>query len=989
MGINALIKKYEQEIDLYRSQSYNETQLRTDFLDPLFSLLGWDITNQSGKSTNEREVLVEESLKGKKGEASKKPDYTFRHFASRKFFLEAKKPSVNIESDPSPAKQLRRYGFTSKLKISILSNFEYLAIYDCSSQVSESDTASNYRVKIYHYTEYEEKIDELRSLMGKEAVYDGAFDKAWEDIEDKIQRFSVDQLFLEQINQWRLNLAKNFLKIKPSIGCVEINDLTQSYINSIVFLRACEERDLEDYETLLKLSNDNDFEGLIKKFQLADKKYNSGLFSLPYIESFFSDKNSYIWKIFKSLYYPESTYSFAVFSSDILGNIYETFLGQSVIVSDGVPTLRPKPENLDRDIVTTPTHIIRGILKKTIEPKLKKANSVDIFNFQIADISCGSGAFLLEAYQLMQDSLIDFYIENDTNNLVQVAKNQYRLKFEDKKRILEKCIFGVDKDYSAVQACKFGLLLKLLEDENNSTISSPALPVLDENINFGNSLIDEGVASQKNYGEINPYSFESRQFDAIIGNPPYLSTENMKAITPTELPIYKRKYKSAYKQFDKYFLFVEKALDLLKGDGVAGYIIPSKFMKVGAGQELRGLLGEGRFLKEIVSFGAIQIFDDKTTYTCILILGNEESKQFQYTEVPSVNDWLSRKVKKENSNTYPATHVGKGTWVLMPESLEPAFHSIMAISRPLGEIIGEGNISNGIQTSANRIYVHTPHSEDSKYYYFVKDGKTWKVEKDLTRPYFKTAKKDQALHSHREFKANAFVIYPYKNIDGHVNLVELSEIKRDYPFLFAYLIENEPELNKASRDIKPTPRSPDEWHRYGRHQSLETCAVPLKIIVGVLSQGNKYAIDYNGALISSGGTAGYSMITIPENLPYSVYYIQALLNSKYGEWFASLYGEVFRGGYIARGTKVFKNLPIVEIDFQSTHSKNLHDAISKTQKELISAFTDIDHNKSNPREKIKSERMYNSLLQKQDNQLKELFGLGDLDSRIPIISNLY
>ena len=130
MEIRDLIRRFETEHDRFTKVSYNETQLRTDFLDPFFTMLGWDITNMQGKPTNEREVLVEEGLRSEANENTKKPDYTFRLFAERKFFVEAKKPFVKVETDPQPAKQVRRYGFTAKLKISVLTNFEYLAIYD-------------------------------------------------------------------------------------------------------------------------------------------------------------------------------------------------------------------------------------------------------------------------------------------------------------------------------------------------------------------------------------------------------------------------------------------------------------------------------------------------------------------------------------------------------------------------------------------------------------------------------------------------------------------------------------------------------------------------------------------------------------------------------------------------------------------------------------------------------------------------------------------
>ena len=302
MNIQGLVKKYEDDIQYYRSSKYNETQVRTDFLDPFFLLLDWDITNSRGKITNEREVLVEEGLKANKGDNTKKPDYTFRLFSERKYFLEAKKPSVDISSDPAPAKQVRRYGFTAKLKISVLSNFEYLSIYDCSSPVQEKELANHSLIKIYHYTEYVEKFDEIKKLLGRDSVYTGSFDKTWSHIEDKIKKFSVDDLFLGQINEWRKRLAKNFIAIKPEINDIELNDLTQSYINSIVFLRVCEDRDLEEYETLFSYAQNDDYSALISKLLDADKKYNSGLFYLPFIDEFISDRNSYIFEIIQKLY---------------------------------------------------------------------------------------------------------------------------------------------------------------------------------------------------------------------------------------------------------------------------------------------------------------------------------------------------------------------------------------------------------------------------------------------------------------------------------------------------------------------------------------------------------------------------------------------------------------------------------------------------------------------------------------------------------------
>ena len=140
--IHTLVQKYEQGKEIYRTSRFNETQVRNEFLDPLFEIFGWDIRNIAGKNTNEREVLLEEPLKANAASHTKKPDYTFRLFGERKFFLEAKKPCVHIEREDNPAKQVRCYGFTAGLKISVLSNFEHLYIYDTSYPVEQNDTRS-------------------------------------------------------------------------------------------------------------------------------------------------------------------------------------------------------------------------------------------------------------------------------------------------------------------------------------------------------------------------------------------------------------------------------------------------------------------------------------------------------------------------------------------------------------------------------------------------------------------------------------------------------------------------------------------------------------------------------------------------------------------------------------------------------------------------------------------------------------------------------
>lgn len=992
MTIKQLIEKYTADRDYYLTSKYNETLLRSDFLDPFFELLGWDIKNNAGKPTNEREVILEEALKANASEHSKKPDYTFRLFSERKFFLEAKKPCVSIESNNDTAKQVRRYGFTAKLKISVLSNFEYLIIYDTSVKVEKDDNHTKALVKKYHYTEYESKFEEIKQLLGKESVYSGAFETEWKEIESKINQYSIDNLFLNQINEWRKSLSSEIYKHAPKINEQQLNDIVQSYLNRVLFLRVCEDRNLEDYQTLLKFANTNDFSALIKKFEQADKRYNSGLFDQLLKDKIVENISSVFWTIIKQLYYPESPYSFSVFSSDVLGSIYEIFLSEKLTVQNGAVVLVKKPENVDRDIITTPTFIISDILRNTVLKKCEGKTDKEILKLKFADISCGSGAFLLELFQLLNDILIDYYLKNDKSKLIQTNINTYKLPFEIKRQLLLNCIYGVDKDYNAVEAAKFGLLLKLLESEdvNSTNKTKPVLPDLSQNIFFGNSLLSpKQVTNKKDQVIINPFDFSKLRFDVIVGNPPYMKSEDMKNITPLELPLYKTNYDSAYKQFDKYFLFLEQGINLLADDGILGYIVPSKFTKVGAGKKLRELLADKKYLHSIVSFGANQVFADKTTYTCLLILNKKPQKTFQYAEVRSLKSWKVREPDAAKYGTKKTDELDSEVWVLVPPELTNAYNKIVSQSLKLNDLVGSDKIFNGIQTSANEVYIFTPTKEDKKYFHFTKKGVDYKIEKEITKPYFQTSSGEDNLYTYRTFKPNARVIYPYEPTKTGVDVIPLTTIKKKFPLAYDYLQKHKAILNNPKRDIKPEPKTKNEWHRYGRHQSLDSCGLPSKIIVGVLSVGDKYAIDVHGTLISSGGTAGYCVVAIPTASDYSIYYIQAILNSKYLEWFSALYGEVFRGGYIARGTKVLKNLPIRKIDFSDSKQKALHDKIVETQKELISIYDQIDANTGNKRALTPLQGQFVREKANLEKLLAKLYDLGSEDSLIPLIKELY
>jgi hypothetical protein len=219
-----------------------------------------------------------------------------------------------------------------------------------------------------------------------------------------------------------------------------------------------------------------------------------------------------------------------------------------------------------------------------------------------------------------------------------------------------------------------------------------------------------------------------------------------------------------------------------------------------------------------------------------------------------------------------------------------------------------------------------------------------------------------------------------------VEVIPENELKEKYSHAHKYFSHFKSNLLK--RDVKP-PVKANDWYKFGRSQSLDGWDSPAKIVIGVNSVGNKYAVDYRQTLISSGGTAGYCGITLPQGTKYSLLYIQAILNSKYLEWHSSLIGEVFRGGYIARGTKVLNRLPIRIINFDNPHDVMLHDNIAGIQKKLIAIQSEIDANKGNERTLTKFRRQFDILKDNLDQKLKELYDLGDDDRLIPLIEEIY
>ena len=272
-----LIERFAEQRDVYHSGQYKEAGIRVEFIDPFFKALGWDINNERGYAEAYKDVIHEDALKI--GGATEAPDSCFRIGGIRKFFVECKKPSVNIKDAPHPAYQLRRYGWSAKLPLSLLTDFEEFAVYDCRIKPGKSDSAATARVMYLTCEQYVEKWEEIAAVFSREAVLKGSFDKFAESTKGKRGTASVDDAFLEEIERWRDMLARNIAMRNVGLSQRELNFAVQRTIDRIVFLRICEDRGIEQYGRLMALrTGERVYPRLCEMFQRADERYNSGIF---------------------------------------------------------------------------------------------------------------------------------------------------------------------------------------------------------------------------------------------------------------------------------------------------------------------------------------------------------------------------------------------------------------------------------------------------------------------------------------------------------------------------------------------------------------------------------------------------------------------------------------------------------------------------------------------------------------------------------------
>ena len=933
-----LVHAFQRNEADYLRAVYNETQARTDFVTPLLAAFGWDVHNVAGHPLGLREVVEEATVEVGEEKLSKRPDYELRLARQRKLFVEAKKPSVRIDRSRDAAFQTRRYGYSASLPIAVLTNFHQLAVYDCLPRPDLAEEAHVARLMLVRYEDFEEGFDELWPLLSREAVYSGEFDRRFAVDVTRHGTEQFDDFFLRQVRSWRERLARDIHQHNPALAPAELTYAVQLFLSRIVFLRICEDRDIEQYETLRGLAAANAFDALVVELRRADAFYDSGLFRLLDDDRLgIRIRDDVLSGIINELYYPQSPYTFAVVETEVLGEIYEQFLGEVMsFTAAGAVRIESKPEVRESGgVVPTPRYIVDAIVQRTIGPAIAGKSPDELTGFSVADICCGSGIFLLSVFGLLNDHYLAWYQGADQagyagRTIYDAGQGQWRLTFEEKRRILLAHVRGVDIDPNAVEVARFSLLLKLIEDESGIALrdfvdrnGKPALPELDSTLRAGNSLVSEaewaaarGSLPQQLLEKVNPFDwateFPAEQarggFDAIVGNPPYIRIQNMTAYSPEEAAFYqsaRSPYTTARQDnFDKYALFIERSLHLTRADGRLGFIVPHKFMVVQAGRALRRLVTAVPTVEAIVHFGVQQVFGRQAAnYTCLLVLDRAKAADVRVERVAGLESW--RYGTPGHQSTLPAGELTEEPWQFADADTRALFERVrVACGRELKDA---AEIFVGVQTSADPIFIFRETAATAATVTRHWQGRDWPIERGIVRHCLHDAR----LFPYARAQANAWMIFPYETTAGRrgdvARLIQPDEMAARFPVALAYLTARRAELE--DRGVSGGSATERQFYQFGRSQSLTKFNSP-KIILPILSLDARYAYDDSDIVMTGGGNGPYYLIRPKADAAETNHFLLGILHHPLCEAMIRMNTSTFRGGYYSHGKQFIEHLPI-------------------------------------------------------------------------------
>jgi len=1000
--LSQLINKYTSYKKEGRLDLTSEETMRT-WINELLAIFNWDVMDTS-QILQEKILSKEEKAKLKEiNSTSTRPDYSFKMGNQKLTFLDAKALNVNIKSSKKSAFQIKSYGWSISAPCAFLTNFEEFAIYDCSYIPNQNQEANLGRI----YLKIENYIDNFEILekhLLRENILNGSLSKLYETTSKSIK--TIDTVFAEQLSNFRLSLANNLLENNSMLinGNLELlSYLTQVIINRVLFIRICEARRVEKDGLLIDFYNSG-FWNQFKASSYNDfyEHYDGPLFDRVHNLQEVELSDIVFKELLDLLYYP-SPYRFDVIPTKLLSDIYEIFLAKKLTIKNGIVEEELKPEyTKSKGAVSTPQYLVKDLLKRTIVAEKLIENGIDgIFETKILDFACGSGIFLIEIFDYIEEHLIEYYSENPNIRLAHLFfhnGSEITLTIEGKRSIIANCIYGVDIDPEAVEVAKMSLSLKVVDSldffESYQEIGIFGRQILNsvgDNIKCGNTLVSNDIMEK--YPEIiedteqllktNAFDwnnidgfqevFESKGgFDFIVGNPPYVEVKHYKKDYAFMHTYIKEQYETTSNgKIDLAVAFIERGISLLNENGKLGLIVPKRFFKTNYGKNIRRYISSHQLLSEVIDFECSKIFKNRITYVASMILDKTKPQNISYIKIDSKLEEIPLylrnlppfEIESSPFNTIPSEALSETPW-----NFEDA--DILSIKTNLLNRYGKfgdfATVRGGVQSLWNRAY-HikvTSINSDGTLTGDTALQKNITIEIDACRPLILNKK----FYPYCEDRTDTYVIFPYFIENNKSNPILFDAFNTLYPLAGAY-------LNKYQQKIIEEVKTfdDDSWHLFTRANSHQR-TYP-KVMLPMTAMDTFANVTQNP--LNYCDNANMFFIDIPDKSENNLYAVAGVINSTLFSILARLIALTQQNGYFKFNKQFIEPIPFPKEIFEQNHSlvieiANLSKSIQKQQ---------IVYKNSSPRQKKIIGILLNKLWDNLDNKVFELYQLSEDESR--------
>lgn len=950
----ANIDKLKSLVDRYQAAKSNgsldnssEATMRT-WIDELLSVFGWNVQDTHQVLT-EHTLNKEERKKLKAiGSTNVRPDYTLVNGKVALAFVDAKSLAVNIENDKDVAFQIRSYGWSIGAPFSIVTNFEQLAIYDCSYMPRINDGAGYARQFYATAAEFVNKFDTLNAFLSRSSVLSGKV----KFVQPKGN--ALDENFSKMLGEARIDFAKAILERNEIESVGVLSYYVQTIINRILFIRVCESRGLEVDGLLNRFAKGNFWEEF-KNSSYGDfyDHYDGPMFKkIPSLQSL-QINNDVFESFLSNLYYP-SPYRFDVIPLKTLSDIYDLFLGYQLVVDGSSVTDELKSEfKKSNGAVTTPESLVNQVIESAIPfNTINNLTIEQIFNLKIIDIACGSGVFLVGVYDYLVKQIEKKLERRQDCDTELYANFEYPvLNITGRRKLINNCIYGVDINPEAVEVSKMSLCLRLIDNYSPEDfdavglLGSQILRGIGANIRCGNSLVGTDIEEYfptitdniKELQETNafdwessfPTVFENGGFDFVVGNPPYVEVKNYNVGLP-HMAAYIKKFYSSSKngKIDLAIPFIEKGVKLLNAHGRLGFIVQKRFFKTEYGKGIRELLTSRNLLNGIHDYEETDLFAGRLTYVAIVVCDNDITS--------NQNVWYYNS-SSNNTMLLKADTLSGTPWNFENAQLNALR---LRLTKSLGTLEDVCNVKVGVQVLWNDAFqIHVDRIENDLIYGHSVIDEHIVIEKGACKPLL--CNEHFAPLTKREY--TTYALFPYDvTDDGEVTELSISDMKERYPRAYNYLSEHKALITSKVQTLPQKNKSYDvaeHWHLFTRANNHG--AVYQKLAVPMTAQYPQAAVITDSHVYCD--NANMFFVQVPNMTEEKLYALSAIINSTIFCAFARSIANPQQGGYYKFNKQFLNPVPVpkdafVECQPQIKKLAKIAKRIEETNEQIRTSF---------------------------------------------------